>query len=193
MAQGPLELKTIRCKARLLRPASPRNAAWTFLILPRSASAKLPTRSMTAVDGTLNGQAFHATLEPDGERSHWLKVPRKLRERAGAQVGDIVSLTMTPAAKQPEPKVPADLARALAAAPEAKRVWTDITPIARRDWIQWIVSAKRAETRTRRIASACDMLGSGKRRVCCFDRSGIYSKGLGAPVAAELPPSGAGS
>ena len=37
-----------------------------------------------------------------------------------------------------------------------------------------------------RIATACDMLASGKRRACCFDRSGMYSKGnMGAPLAAE--------
>ena len=36
------------------------------------------------------------------------------------------------------------------------------------------------------IATACDMLASGKRRACCFDRSGMYSRGnLGPPQAAE--------
>ena len=38
-----------------------------------------------------------------------------------------------------------------------------------------------------RIESACDMLGSGKRRVCCFDRSGVYGKNLSAPAAKALP------
>jgi hypothetical protein len=57
-------------------------------------------------------------------------------------------------------------------------------PAARRDWIFWISTAKQAETRVRRIANACDMLAKGKRRVCCFDRSGYYSKGLSAPTAA---------
>src|SRR5690606_40538711 len=48
----------IRFKTKLLRPASPQGAAWTFLVLPASASAKLPTRSMVTVDGTLEGQPF---------------------------------------------------------------------------------------------------------------------------------------
>jgi uncharacterized protein YdeI (YjbR/CyaY-like superfamily) len=108
-----------------------------------------------------------------------------MRAAAGAAIGDSVTIEMTPAAKEPEPKVPVDLRKALTAAPEAKAVWSDLTTVARRDWIQWIVSAKRSETRARRIANACDMLSSGKRRVCCFDRSGIYSKGISAPEAAE--------
>ena len=34
-----------------------------------------------------------------------------------------------------------------------------------------------------RIGKACDMLAKGKRRVCCFDRSGMYSKSMSCPVA----------
>lgn len=178
----------IRTKARLLRPAKPRGAAWTFLILPAAASGRLPARGMCSVEGSINGAQFKATLEPDGKGSHWLKVGRALREAAGASVGDTVVLDMAPAKTEPEPRVPADLRKALAATPAASEVWKDITPVARRDWIQWIVSAKRAETRARRIANACDMLASGKRRVCCFDRSGIYGKGLGAPEPAADHP-----
>ena len=157
-----------------------------FLILPAAASAKLPTRSMTAIEGTMNGAAFEAVLEPDGQKSHWLKVDGKLREAAGVKEGDTVVLEIAPASEEPEPDVPPDLRKALATAePKARDVWEDITPIARRDWIQWITSAKQAETRVRRVKNACSMLASGKRRVCCFDRSGYYAKNMSAPKAAN--------
>ena len=177
----------IRFKARLLRPAEPsKGRSWTFLILPEDASKKLPTRGMTTVEGLINGHPFRATLEPDGQGGHWLKVDRELREAAGAEAGDDVSLEIAPVAEEPEPKVPADLRKALAAAhPKARAVWADITPVARRDWIQWIESAKREETRLKRIENGCDMLAKGKRRPCCFDRSGMYSKSLSCPVAEE--------
>ncbi len=81
--------------------------------------------------------------------------------------------------------VPPVLQAALAGAPvKAREVWEDITPIARRDWIHWITSGKKAETRVKRVQTACSMLASGKRRACCFDRSGMYSKSLSAPKAA---------
>ena len=176
---------SMRFKAKLLQPAeSGKAGSWTFLVLPKDASAKLPSRGMTAIEGTINGFAFQATLEPDGQKSHWLKVHRKLSEAAGAEAGDIVTLAITPAAKETEPEVPADLQKALAAAPKARALWADITPNARRDWIHWITSAKQEETRARRIKNACSMLAAGKRRVCCFDRSGFYSKSLSAPKAA---------
>ena len=176
----------IRFKAKLCQPAeSARTRPWSFLVLPKNASAKLPSRGMTTIEGTLNGFPFQATLEPDGRKSHWLKVDRKLSEAAGAEAGDIVTLDIAPAAEEPEPAVPSDLRKALAAAaPKARALWSDLTPIARRDWVHWITSAKQLETRARRIKNACSMLAAGKRRVCCFDRSGFYSKSLCAPKAA---------
>lgn len=176
----------MRLKARLLRPAATvKGVSWSFLVLPKIASARLPTRGKTSVKGTINGHPFRATLEPDGQKSHWLKVNRKLREAAGADVGDVVTLEILSAGEEPESRVPADLRRAFAAAPKARAVWSDITPIARRDWIHWITCAKQAETRARRVKNACAMLATGKRRVCCFDRSGFYSKSFGSPMAAD--------
>ncbi len=140
---------------------------------------------MVSVEGTFNGYPFQTTPQPDGNGGHWLKVERKLREVAGAVVGETVTVEIEPMAEEPEPKVPADLKKALAASPKAKAVWSDITPLARRDWIQWITSGKRAQTRTLRIEKGCDMLANGKRRPCCFDRTGMYDKSLSCPVAED--------
>lgn len=179
---------TFNCTTTLLRPATTgKPVSWTFLRLPSEVSKKLPSRGMVSVDGTLNTVAFQTTLEPDGKGGHWLKVPRALRTRAAAEPGDIVTLTLTPVADEPEPKMPKDLRAALTAAPKAKKTWTTLTPVARRDWVHWIVSPKQAETRARRIASTCSMLIAGKRRPCCFDRSGMFSKSLSCPVAADEP------
>ncbi len=180
----PKPSASITFKAKISRPAEPKGAAWTFVVLPAAASKQLPTRSMVTVDGTLEGQPFQVTLEPDGRGSHWFKVEKVVREGAGVAAGESGTFTITPLEKEPEPKVPADLKLALAANAAAKATWVDITAVARRDWIQWITSGKKAETRSKRIAVACDKLASGNRRACCFDRSGMVSKGnMGPPVA----------
>jgi hypothetical protein len=176
-----------RFEAKLLRPATPRDASWSFLVLPAEASARLPRRGRTTVQGTLNGYAFTATLEPDGRLSHWLKVDEALRKAAGATVGETVALEIAPVAREPEPALPPDLRRALGRAPEALAAWESTTTLARVDWIHWIVSARQPATRAKRVANACDMLASGKRRVCCFDPSGYYSKAFGAPEAVKYP------
>jgi len=61
-------------------------------------------------------------------------------------------------------EVPADLRKALTADPKALTAWEDITPLARNEWICWIDSAKKAETRSRRIDWGCSSLRDGKRR-----------------------------
>jgi uncharacterized protein YdeI (YjbR/CyaY-like superfamily) len=75
---------------------------------------------------------------------------------------------MNPKPAGEELRVPTDLRKALAAAPKAKAKWSDLTPIACRDFISWINSAKQPETRRRRIERACSMLIAGKRRPCCY-------------------------
>ncbi|MFO0838773.1 MAG: YdeI/OmpD-associated family protein [Phycisphaerae bacterium] len=168
---------------------------WLFLKLPKDASARLPSRGQVSVEGTLNGVSFQTALDPDGQGGHWLKVDQELRDAAGGtaralEAGDVVTLDILPATEEPEPTLPPDLRKALAEAPPgragkpgAREAWADITPAARRDFIHWITSPKRPETRVKRIATACDMLAKGKRRPCCFDRSGMYDKSLSCPVA----------
>ncbi len=115
-------------------------------MLPIAASKQLPTRSRVIVDGTLEWQSFQATLEPNGEGSHWFKVDNTVRGKVAAAPGDNVAFEITPVEKEPEPKVPADLKQALAGNPAAKATRGDIT----RDWIYWITSGVKAETRAKR-------------------------------------------
>ena len=160
---------TIRFSAKLFRPKTTEKiGSWALLTLPKNASAKLPSRGMTMVEGTINGFPFRAALEPNGKGSHWLRVNRTMRDAAGGDALDPVSVEITRTGEEQEMRVPLDLRKALAAAPLAQAGWEDITPLARRDWIFSISSAKAPETRRRRIEKACDMLASGKRRLCCF-------------------------
>lgn len=171
-----------RFEAKLLRPAKPGDGRlWAFVVLPRDASERLPRRGRATVDGTINGHPFRATLEPDGQLSHWLKIGSELLDAAGVAIGDMVTLELIPVKKEPEPDIPADFEEALASRPEAQKVWNTTTTLARVDWIHWITSAKQLKTREKRIGDACEMLAAGKKAVCCFDSSGYYSKAFRAP------------
>ena len=72
-------------------------------------------------------------------------------------------MNLKTARKEPEAKVPTDLRKALAADAVAKPKWSDLTPIARRDFISWIESAKQQETRERRIKKLMEVLKSGEK------------------------------
>ena len=68
------------------------------------------------------------------------------------------------AGEQPETRVPIDLRKVLAATPLVETVWRDLTPTERRDFVEWVQSAKKSEIRSQRVEKACLMLATGKRR-----------------------------
>jgi len=207
-APQPQEAKpTIRFSAKLSIPdASEKTPSSTLLTLPKSASAKLPSlpndKDVTMVEGTINGFPFRAALEPgrppNGNGSHGLRLSKALQDAAGGgsheEEDDTVTVEITRIGDEPECRVPVDLRKALDAAAAAQALWAAITPMARRDWILWIVSAKQEETRARRIENGCDMLASGKRRPCCMP--GINWRTKDADITADetwLPLAGAKS
>ncbi|HEX4003010.1 MAG TPA: YdeI/OmpD-associated family protein [Candidatus Acidoferrales bacterium] len=159
---------TICFRAKLLRPKANGSAESLIVTLPRNGSAKLPSRGVVMIEGAINAFPFRAALEPDGRGSHRLRVNKTMSDGAGADGGEIVTVEIARLGDERECRVPADLRKALAATRTAQAGWEDITPLARRDWIFSISTAKQPETRRRRIEKACDMLASGKRRLCCF-------------------------
>jgi len=65
-------------------------------------------------------------------------------------------------------KIPEDLRASLIQTPRALAVWEDITPLARNEWICWVTSGKKVETRGIRIEKALSKLKGGMRRPCCW-------------------------
>jgi len=98
-----------------------------------------------------------ADLPPDGQLAALLS---KARDEivSGAKPAKVA---MTPKAEIP---VPADLAAALAANPRAKATFDGFSPSCRREYLEWIVEAKREETRAKRLAQAIEWMAEGKKR-----------------------------
>ncbi len=64
--------------------------------------------------------------------------------------------------------LPADLKAAISGTPKVLALWQDITPLARNEWICWVTSGKKAETRDIRIKKALSKMKGGMRRPCCW-------------------------
>ena len=64
--------------------------------------------------------------------------------------------------------MPNDWQQALIQTPAAKAVWEGITPLARNEWICWVISGKKAQTRRIRIKKGLSKLKGGMRRPCCW-------------------------
>lgn len=64
--------------------------------------------------------------------------------------------------------MPADLRAAIVGNKKVYALWEDITPLARNEWICWVTSGKKAETRGIRIQKAISKMKGGMRRPCCW-------------------------
>lgn len=65
-------------------------------------------------------------------------------------------------------KIPTDLQKALASSRKALAAWENITPLARNEWICWVISVKTVGTRNNHIKRTITELSEGKRRPCCW-------------------------
>ncbi|MDB5254843.1 MAG: hypothetical protein JWL92_219 [Candidatus Nomurabacteria bacterium] len=65
-------------------------------------------------------------------------------------------------------KLPLDIRKSLIAVPKILALWEDITPLARNEWICWVESAKKDETRNHRIEVMRSKMSQGMRRPCCW-------------------------
>ncbi len=139
--------------------------------LPKEASIQLPARSMVMIEGTMNGQPIKTVLEPDGRGSHWFMVDKTLQKEAGVKEGDEVKIEIAPSKEWINPEVPQDMKKALVSNKEIHRLWNDITPMARWDWVRWVRAVKTEETRKKHVDVMISKLSHGMRRPCCFNRN----------------------
>ena len=164
-AGGP---PVLRFEAQLFRhPQKAKAHSKALLNVPEWIGKQFSSGCATKVEGVMNGQPFRAILEPDPSGGHWLHVNKAMRRGAAADVGDTVQLAIL--GPEPEPALPADFQAALTVSHDAETLWKDLTLLGRLDWVRWIESARKPETRARRIRRAVEQLSSGDRRACCVN------------------------
>jgi bacteriocin resistance YdeI/OmpD-like protein/uncharacterized protein DUF1905 len=145
--------KKFKAKAE---PAGP-GGAWCFLAVPLDVSKAWGTRSRVRVKGMINGFPFRSNIQPM-EGRHLLTFNKQLQAGAKAKPGDIVTVVMDRDTDEWTVEPPAELAKAFRQSKEAKAQWDKLAYTHRKEFAQWIGSAKQAETRERRAAKAVSMM-----------------------------------
>jgi bacteriocin resistance YdeI/OmpD-like protein/uncharacterized protein DUF1905 len=112
---------------------------------------------------TLNGYTYRSTIASMGE-GPCLPLRRSHREAAGLQGGETLSVTLELDTEKREVQPPADLVRALKAAPPAWDRWREISYSHQREHVESIEAARKPETRARRIEGAVRMLADRPAR-----------------------------
>ncbi len=105
----------------------------------------------------VNGHGYRSTISVYGGR-YYVPVRKDRRAAAGVQVGDVVDVTLALDVEVREVAVPPDLAASLAKNRRARAAWEKLSYSHRKEHVDAIVQAKRAETRARRVEKTLEML-----------------------------------
>jgi len=131
--------------------------------VPEEVVEALGAGKRPAVKVTIAGHAYRSMVAPRGAR-YLVGVNAENRAAAGVAAGDEVEIGLALDTEPREVAVPADLAAALEADPEASAFFASLTPSQKGWYVHPIEQAKRPETRERRVAKAIGMLREGRKR-----------------------------
>jgi hypothetical protein len=142
-------------------PIEPGPGGGAFVRLPAAAAEIFGTRARFPVLASFNGVAYRGSTMPLGDGTFCLGITKAVQTKAGATLGDMVAVVVERDAGEPTVDVPPDLAAALASHPEAAARFEDMGYTQRKEYAAWIASAKKPETRQRRLDQAIAKIASG--------------------------------
>jgi hypothetical protein len=136
----------------------------TGIIVPDEVIEALGGGARPPVRVTINGGHSYGSTVARRGGDYMVGVSAENRELAGVAGGDAIDVEIELDTSSREVTVPSDLAAAIAGEPDAQRFFDGLTPTQRGYFVTDVESAKKPETRRRRIAKAVEMLREGRKR-----------------------------
>jgi hypothetical protein len=133
-----------------------------FVEVPEAIMHALGKAKKPALRVVLNGVELRTTIAVYGGRS-LIGLRREIREAAQVMAGETIELSVELDEQPRTVDVPADLAAALAADPDASRAFERLSFTNRKEYVSWVQDAKRPATRQRRVADAPALLKGGRQ------------------------------
>ncbi len=129
-----------------------------YIVIPFDVREVYGTEGRVQVKAAFNGYAYRASLAPMGGGRHVLGVRKDIQQAIGKTHGDRVKVVIE---RDTEPRVvivPKDLQKLLDANPKGKAFFEKLSFTNRKEYVNWIESAKKEETRQRRLKRSLEML-----------------------------------
>jgi hypothetical protein len=134
----------------------------TYLEIPFDPNATWGSKERHYVTGAIDDCPIRGCLVCVGTQYYLVLGPAWRRDN-GIEAGANVTVVLSPDGPQSE-SLAADLAAAFATEPQARTFFDSLAPFYRNNYLRWIESARRPETRRVRIAEMLRLLNAGKRQ-----------------------------
>lgn len=133
-----------------------------YVTIPFDAEAAFGTKRVP-VKATIDGIPYRGSLVRMGGACHVLGVLKEIRTTLGKGEGDLVDVVLERDTAERVVEVPADLAAALGAAPDAARFFEALAYSHKREYVRWIEDARRETTRADRVSKTVELLTRGEK------------------------------
>ena len=134
----------------------------TYLVIPFDPDEIWGVKQRHYVTGSINGFPIRGSLGSDGSQ-FFLPLGAAWRRDNGLDAGASVEVVLDAEGPQSATLAP-DVVAALDAEPDAKLYFDSLATFYRNNYIRWIGSAKRPETRRARITEMVSLLKAGKKQ-----------------------------
>jgi bifunctional DNA-binding transcriptional regulator/antitoxin component of YhaV-PrlF toxin-antitoxin module len=148
-------------KAVLENPEKAMNIA--FVAIPFDVQKEYGTKGQVKIRATLDGHPYRGVIANMGTGCHILGVRKDIREAIGKQVGDVVNVTLEKDEVERIVDVPAELQKLLSKNSTARKFFDSLSYTNRKEYALWINSAKKEETKAKRLKEIIPRLLAGKK------------------------------
>ena len=125
---------------------------WSFFIIPFNVEEEFGKKNHVKVKGSINGIEFRSSLTPRGDGKHYMVVSKSLQEIAGISKGDMIHVIMEPDADERMVEIPGIIQDVFKENEEAGKTFDKLSYTRRKDFVDFILEAKKESTRDKRIA-----------------------------------------
>ena len=136
----------------------------TYVLFPFNVETLFGTKGQVKVKAIIDDAIYRGSLANMGLESHVLIVTQAIRKQINKRAGDTVKIILEKDTEERVISIPDDLKKLFLVYSESKSIFDSLSYTHKKEYIQWIESAKKAETRERRINKVIDMLNIRKKK-----------------------------
>jgi len=153
-------MKEYKFEAVIMKPE---NIDSGFIEFPFDVQKEFGRKGQIKVKAYFDGFEYRGSLVKMGHHCHIIGLNKKVRDAISKNTGDRVNVVIIEDTEVRKVEIPMDLTLVLAENKEALALFEKLSYTHRREYVEWIMSAKKAETRSSRINKCIGLLKSGKK------------------------------
>jgi hypothetical protein len=132
-----------------------------FISIPFDVEEVYGTRGQVKVKALFDGYPYRGILVNMGTGCHVIIVRKDVRAAIGKKVGDPIKVELEIDTEERIVEIPDDLKKALAKSKKAETFFKTLSYTNRKEYAVWITSAKKSETRSKRLKETIQKLLNG--------------------------------